>query len=94
MSNNKKLISAAITGVVALGLGAAQQAEASKGEREKCAGIVKAGMNDCGTSKHGCAGKASVDGDSEEWIYLPAGTCEKIVGATLKEAAKGKAEKK
>ena len=53
----------------------------------KCAGIVKTGLNDCGTSKHDCSGKATVDNDPEEWIYVPAGTCEKIVGSTLKEVA-------
>lgn len=51
---------------------------------EKCAGIVKTGKNSCGTSKHGCAGHAAKDNDPEEWIYLPKGTCEKIVGGTLK----------
>lgn len=51
---------------------------------EKCAGIVKAGKNDCGTSKHDCAGQATANRDSEEWIKVPKGTCNKIVGATLK----------
>jgi len=27
----------------------------------------KAGLNDCGTSKHSCAGSATVSGDPEEW---------------------------
>ena len=63
------------------------QALAGKPGFEKCAGIVKTGMNDCGTSKHSCAGHAKMDSDPEEWIYVPAGTCEKIVGATLKQAA-------
>ena len=47
----------------------------------KCAGIVKTGLNDCGTSKHDCSDM------TQEWIYVPAGTCEKIVGSTLKEVA-------
>ena len=51
---------------------------------EKCQGIVKAGMNDCGTSKHACAGMAKVDDDAEEWIYVPEGTCAKIAGGTKK----------
>ena len=53
-------------------------------KREKCVGIAKAGLNDCGTSTHSCAGQATVDNHPEEWIYLPAGTCEKIVGGSLK----------
>jgi len=88
LKNKSQLLSAALAGVVALGLGAAaQEAEAAKPGFEKCAGIVKAGMNDCGTSKHSCAGQATTDNDAEEWIYVPDGTCEKIAGSTLKEAA-------
>ncbi len=53
---------------------------AAKPGMEKCAGIAKAGKNDCGTSKHSCGGHAAKDGDPEEWVYVPTGTCEKIVG--------------
>jgi uncharacterized membrane protein len=51
---------------------------------EKCMGIVKTGQNDCGTSKHACAGQAKTDSDAEEWVYLPKGTCEKVPGGTVK----------
>lgn len=74
----------AIAGALALGLFAADDAMAAKKDAEKCYGIVKAGMNDCGTSKHACAGQAKVDGDPEEWVYVPSGTCEKIVGGQVK----------
>ena len=88
MKENKALVSAALAGVVALGLGAATQpANAAKPGFEKCAGIVKAGMNDCGTSNHSCAGQAATDNDAEEGVYVPAGTCNKIAGASVKEAA-------
>lgn len=88
MKENKALMSAALAGVVALGLGAVSQtADAAKPGFEKCAGIVKAGMNDCGTSNHSCAGQAATDSDAEEWVYVPAGTCNKIAGGTLKESA-------
>jgi uncharacterized membrane protein len=50
---------------------------------EKCHGIVKAGKNDCGANGHGCAGQAKTDGDKNEWITLPKGTCERIVGGSL-----------
>jgi uncharacterized membrane protein len=72
--------------MIALGLGAATQsaAAADKKDVEKCQGIVKAGMNDCGTSSHACAGQSKVDGDPEEWIIVPKGTCEKIVGGKVK----------
>lgn len=52
---------------------------------EKCAGIAKEGKNDCGSidGKHDCAGKATKSGSPEEWIYVPKGTCEKIVGGEV-----------
>ncbi len=61
-------------------------ANAAKPGMEKCAGIVKAGKNDCGTAKHKCGGMAKTDADPAEWIYVPKGTCEKIVGGSVKEA--------
>jgi uncharacterized membrane protein len=79
------LINAAVAGVIALGLGAiSQPASAAKEGFEKCQGIAKAGMNDCGTSQHSCAGQAKTDSDAEEWVYVPEGTCGKIAGGTVK----------
>ena len=63
-------------------------AHAGKEGYEKCKGIAKAGMNDCGANGHACAGYAKVDGDKNEWVYVPEGTCEKIVGGVVKEAKK------
>ena len=81
---------AAIAGLIALGLTtAAHNAVAGKPGMEKCMGIVKTAMNDCGTSKHACAGQAKADSDAEEWVYVPEGTCSKIVGGEIK-AAKAK----
>ena len=53
-------------------------------ERERCHGIVRAGRNDCGTSTHACAGQARADRGAEEWISLPAGSCERIAGGRLR----------
>ncbi len=52
---------------------------------EKCAGIAKTGMNDCGAldGKHGCAGQAQADNLDNEWVYVPEGTCEKITGGVV-----------
>jgi uncharacterized membrane protein len=77
-------IHSAVAGLIAIGLAAASTAAlAAKGETEKCAGIVKAGKNDCGTSKSACAGTATVDRDAEAWILVPAGTCERIAGGKV-----------
>lgn len=78
-STNAALLAVAL----ALGAGAAQapaQAQ-DKGKQEKCYGIVKAGKNDCQTAQSSCAGTAKKDAQADAWIYVPAGTCAKIVGA-------------
>jgi uncharacterized membrane protein len=81
MKATELVIHSAIAGLLALGMSGT--ALAAKEGMEKCAGIVKAGMNDCGTAKHSCAGQSTKAGDKDEWVYVPAGTCEKIVGAAL-----------
>ena len=79
---NQTLIASAIAGVLALGLAAASQLAAAA-DMEKCAGIAKAGKNDCGTAMSSCAGTAKKDGDKHAWILVPKGTCEKIVGGMV-----------
>ena len=50
---------------------------------EKCYGIAKVGQNDCQTASHSCAGTSTKDGDKASWMYVPVGTCAKIVGGSL-----------
>ena len=84
MQANQPLVHNALAALVALGLAsAAGGAFAAKGDTEKCAGIVKAGQNDCGTSKSACAGTAKSDRDAEAWIAVPKGTCAKIAGGMV-----------
>lgn len=91
MNNSDTLARAAISGLIAMGLAAtAGQALAAKGDFEKCAGIVKAGKNDCATSTNSCAGSSTKDNDKEAWIFVPKGTCDKIVGGQLLADAKKK----
>ena len=85
-SNFTMKMAAAVALVAGLTLGSGN-AMAAKAGFEKCAGIVAAGQNDCGTSMHGCAGQAAKDNDPQEWIYVPAGTCAKIAGGKLLEPA-------
>lgn len=88
MKDTKIITNSALAGVLAVGLSttSGNATAEEEAEMEKCQGIVKAGMNDCGTSKHACAGLAKVDSDPEEWIKVPEGTCEKIVGGVVKDA--------
>lgn len=66
----------------ALSMAATPAAQAAD-DNEKCYGIAKAGKNDCQTATSSCAGTSKTDAQADAWIYVPAGTCEKIVGATL-----------
>ena len=51
---------------------------------EKCYGVVKAGKNDCAGPGHSCQGQASSDSDPNEFILVPAGTCERLTGGEVK----------
>lgn len=85
MGTKNKLTAGAISAAIALGLSAtATSAVGAENNMEKCYGVVKAGKNDCGTKSHACAGQAAKDGDPTEWIYLPKGSCDKIVGGETK----------
>lgn len=74
----------AISGLLALGV--ATQSDVSMGaeKMEKCYGIAKKGMNDCGANNHSCQGQSKKDGDPTEWIFVPTGTCKKIVNGSTK----------
>ncbi|MBI3570703.1 MAG: DUF2282 domain-containing protein [Gammaproteobacteria bacterium] len=79
------LMTSAMAGLVTCGMltvNAAQAAE--KTPLEKCYGVAKASKNDCQTSSSACAGTAKKDGQKDAWLFLPKGSCEKIVGASLK----------
>lgn len=84
MTRHNALLTTAIGSLIALGLtstGTVSAADAPK--MEKCYGISKAGKNDCQTSSSACGGTATKDNQKDAWIYVPKGTCDKIVGATL-----------
>ena len=84
MKKSELAIRAAFAGLMTVGLAAASNtAFAAKGDQEKCYGVVKAGKNDCAASGNACAGQVKADAAKDAWIYLPKGTCEKIVGASL-----------
>ncbi len=88
MRNLNVLLATAISGALAFGLSTGAVQAAEKIEMEKCYGISKAGKNDCQTASSACAGTARKDGQQDAWVYIPKGTCEKIVGGKLASAAK------
>ena len=54
-----------------------------KFEAEKCYGVSKAGKNDCQTANSSCAGTSRRNAQGDAWVYLPKGSCEKVVGGSL-----------
>jgi uncharacterized membrane protein len=95
MKTSQLLISSAIVGLLAVGVSNGAGAQDKAPAKEKCFGIAKAGKNDCGTSKHSCAGKAEKDNLPEEWKFVDKGTCEKMDGKLKRPGADaGKAESK
>ena len=83
---SKKIIHSAITAALAMGVvSLSTQAFAAKNDNmEKCYGIAKVGKNDCGNSSHSCSNQTKKDGDSNDYVMVPKGACEKIVGGKAK----------
>lgn len=84
---NKKLLSSGvIAAAVLFGANAAlDSTDAEAASKEKCYGVVEAGQNGCADADgtHSCEAQAKVDGSGKEWISLPKGVCEKLVGGSL-----------
>jgi len=75
---------------MAVALSMALQASAQGGpapvpkfDHEKCYGVAKAGKNDCQTANSSCAGTSKRNAQADAWVYLPKGSCEKLVGGSL-----------
>lgn len=80
-----KATAAAVGSLIALGSFAlvSQTIAADKPEMEKCYGVVKAGKNDCASNGHACAGQSKAAKNAAEWLSLPKGSCERLVGGSL-----------
>ena len=57
-----------------------------KFEAEKCYGIAKAGKNDCQTKMSSCAGTSKANAQKDAWVYVPKGTCDRLVNGTLQSS--------
>ena len=80
MTSKTAILAAAVSSLFALTTTAFA---ADTGNSEKCYGMAKAGKNDCAGGAHACAGQSSKDKSPREFIELPKGTCERIVGGSL-----------
>ena len=83
MTPTRIAIAAALAAALAVPVAAQAQ-----GNMEKCYGVSKAGKNDCAGAKHACAGQGTKAGDANEWVKLPKGTCDRLVGGSLAAPAK------
>lgn len=78
---------AAVTSLVAHAAIAQVHPEKPTYPHERCYGIARSGMNDCAFASNDCGQTVTRDGDPAAWIYVPQGTCLKIIGGALKPAA-------
>jgi uncharacterized membrane protein len=86
-TNTNALVASAMAAALLLAAEAAAQsgpAPMPKFEAEKCYGVAKAGYNDCQTANSSCAGTSKRNGQADAWIYVPKGTCERLVGGSTK----------
>jgi uncharacterized membrane protein len=75
---------AAVTSLVASAASAQVHPEKPTYPHERCYGIAKAGKNDCAHARNACGQTVKTDGDPAAWIYVPQGTCLRIVGGSPK----------
>ena len=90
MKTSQFLISTAVIAALTMPFGSgahAGPAPQPKFDAEKCYGVSKAGKNDCQTANSSCAGTSRRDGQKDAWIYVPAGTCDKLVGGSSQPKA-------
>ncbi|WP_162063600.1 DUF2282 domain-containing protein [Vibrio taketomensis] len=84
MKKSNLAVTAAITGLLAMGTLTAAPAVAA--EKEKCYGVSKAGKNDCATKTSSCAGTAKEDGQKDAFVVVPKGLCDKLVGGNTQSS--------
>jgi uncharacterized membrane protein len=84
MKNSERLMKLAVSSLLAFGSASVVgTAAADSHDREQCAGVIKAGKNDCATSTNACHGHVTTDANPEAWIYVPKGTCVKLSGGRV-----------
>jgi len=80
MNSKTAILAAAVGSLFAL---AGPVFAADDANSEKCYGVAKAAKNDCAAGAHACAGQSTKDGSPKEFLNVPKGTCERLVGGHL-----------
>jgi uncharacterized membrane protein len=83
MNRNSLYLFAVTSALAVAGSATTSFAAAAEGDTEQCAGIIKAGKNDCATNTNACHGHVEKDSSKDAWIYLPSGTCDRLAGARV-----------
>ena len=86
MHKTRLLVTSAVVAALSMPLLTSAQAGPApmpKFEHEKCYGVTKAGKNDCQTANSSCAGTSKANKQGDAWVYVPKGTCEKLVDGSL-----------
>jgi len=86
MKTTRVMIASAMVAALSMPVFSAAQAGPAptpKFEHEKCFGVAKAGKNDCQTASSSCAGTSRRDKQGDAWLYVPKGTCHRLVEGSL-----------
>ena len=88
MKTRTAIIGSAVATALSMAIGATTAlggpAEKPNFKFEKCYGVAKSGKNDCQTATSSCAGTSKKDNQADAWVFVPAGTCDKLVGGMVK----------
>ena len=90
MKKGNVVLGSAMAVALSMALQASAQgrpAPVPKFDYEKCYGIAKAGKNDCQTANSSCAGTSKANAQKDAWVYMPKGTCERLVNGSLQPKA-------
>jgi uncharacterized membrane protein len=90
MNTTRLIIASAVAAAFSFAVNTVAQggpAPVPKYDHEKCYGISKAGKNDCQTKNSSCAGTSKQSAQGDAWVYVPKGTCEKIINGSMQPKA-------
>lgn len=85
--STKTILCATLLSTMIYGSANAENDSVQKNAVEKCYGVAKAGKNDCAAKdgSNSCAGRSTKDSDPSQWVYVPKGLCDKLVGGTKEQ---------
>ena len=82
MKKTNLAVAAAVTGLLAVGATTLTTTAVHAAEKEKCYGVAKAGKNDCATNTSSRAGTSTKDAQSDAFIVVPKGLCDRLSGSS------------